>query len=50
MRPPLDGVRILAVSQFGAGPFGTNVLADLGAEVIKIEDPDLPAGKYPAVW
>ncbi|MBI4609058.1 MAG: CoA transferase [Candidatus Rokubacteria bacterium] len=38
-RPPLDGLRILAVSQFGAGPFGTNVLADLGAEVIKIEDP-----------
>ena len=28
-RPPLDGVRILAVSQFGAGPFGTQVLADL---------------------
>src|SRR5499433_1470719 len=38
-RPPLDGVRILAVSQFGAGPFGTQVLADLGAEIIKIEDP-----------
>ncbi len=38
-RPPLQGVRILAVSQFGAGPFGTAVLADLGAEVIKIEDP-----------
>ena len=38
-RPPLDDVRILAVSQFGAGPFGTQVLADLGAEVIKIEDP-----------
>ncbi|MBI2527775.1 MAG: CoA transferase [Candidatus Rokubacteria bacterium] len=38
-RAPLDGVRILAVSQFGAGPFGTTVLADLGAEVIKIEDP-----------
>ena len=32
-RAPLDGVRILAVSQFGAGPFGTTVLADLGAEV-----------------
>ncbi len=39
MRPPLEGVRILAISQFGAGPFGTNVLADLGAEIIKIEDP-----------
>ncbi len=38
-RPPLEGVRILTVSQFGAGPFGTQVLADLGAEVVKIEDP-----------
>ena len=36
---PLENVRILAVEQFGAGPFGTMHLADLGAEVIKIEDP-----------
>lgn len=40
MNPPLlQGVRILAVEQFGAGPFGTQHLADLGAEVIKIENP-----------
>lgn len=35
---PLAGVRILAVEQYGAGPFGTLYLADLGAEVIKIEN------------
>jgi len=36
---PLKGVRILAVEQYGAGPFGSMYLADLGAEVIKIENP-----------
>ena len=36
---PLDGLRILAATQLGAGPFGMMFLADLGAEVIKIEDP-----------
>ncbi|GAB3881367.1 CaiB/BaiF CoA transferase family protein [Terrabacter terrigena] len=36
---PLEDVRILAVEQYGAGPFGSMHLADLGAEVIKIEDP-----------
>ena len=34
---PLEGVRILAVEVYGAGPFGSAHLADLGAEVIKIE-------------
>ena len=37
---PLNGVRILAVEQYGAGPFGTMFLADQGAEVIKIENPN----------
>jgi len=36
---PLAGVRVLAVEQYGAGPFGTMFLADQGAEVIKIEPP-----------
>ncbi len=36
---PLAGVRVVALEQFGAGPFATLNLADMGAEVIKIEDP-----------
>ncbi|MDW8469576.1 MAG: CoA transferase [Burkholderiales bacterium] len=36
--PPLVGLRVLAVEQYGAGPFGTSFLADLGAEVVKIEN------------
>jgi len=39
LRLPLDDVRVLAVEQFGAGPWGTLQLADLGADVIKVEDP-----------
>jgi crotonobetainyl-CoA:carnitine CoA-transferase CaiB-like acyl-CoA transferase len=36
---PLAGYRILSSEQYGAGPYGTMFLAQLGAEVIKIEPP-----------
>ena len=38
-RAPLDDVRVVAIEQYGAGPFGSLHLADLGADVIKVEDP-----------
>jgi crotonobetainyl-CoA:carnitine CoA-transferase CaiB-like acyl-CoA transferase len=39
MTLPFADVRVVAIEQFGAGPWGTLQLADLGAEIIKIEDP-----------
>ncbi|MGW1783993.1 CaiB/BaiF CoA transferase family protein [Streptomyces sp. NPDC002143] len=47
-RLPLSGLRVIAVEQYGAGPFGSLHLADLGAEVIKIEDPSAggDVGRY----
>ena len=41
MHKPLKGLRILTIEQYGAGPYGTQLLASLGAEVIKIENPDV---------
>jgi crotonobetainyl-CoA:carnitine CoA-transferase CaiB-like acyl-CoA transferase len=49
---PLHGIRIVSVEQFGAGPYATMLLADLGAEVIKVEnaaiggDPARKTGPY----
>jgi crotonobetainyl-CoA:carnitine CoA-transferase CaiB-like acyl-CoA transferase len=39
LRLPLTGYRIISAEQYGAGPYGTMHLAQLGAEVIKIEPP-----------
>lgn len=36
----LGGLRVLAIEQYAAGPFATAQLVDLGADVIKIEDPE----------
>ncbi|GAA4642742.1 CaiB/BaiF CoA transferase family protein [Gordonia humi] len=36
---PLEDVRIISLEQYGAGPFGSVHLADLGADVLKIEEP-----------
>ena len=51
MALPLAGVKILDLSRMAPGPFCTMLLADLGTEVIKIEQPGF--GIVPvdvAVW
>ena len=49
MSHPLEGVRILELGQIIAGTYGSQVLSDLGAEVIKIEAPEGDLGRIPSV-
>jgi crotonobetainyl-CoA:carnitine CoA-transferase CaiB-like acyl-CoA transferase len=46
---PLEGVRILELGQIIAGTYGSQLLSDLGAEVIKIETPEGDLGRIPSV-
>jgi crotonobetainyl-CoA:carnitine CoA-transferase CaiB-like acyl-CoA transferase len=49
---PLDGVRVLALEQMQALPYATQLLARLGADVVKVEHPstgDLGRGSLPAI-
>ncbi len=41
MKRPLEGVRVLTIEHYGAGPYATLLMAELGAEVIKIEAPSM---------
>ncbi len=49
MSHPLEGVRILELGQVIAGTYGSQVLSDLGAEVIKVETPEGDIGRNPSV-
>ena len=43
---PLKGVRIIDLTRALAGPFGTMLLADLGADVVKVEPPEGDISRY----
>jgi len=46
MKKPLDGIKVLDLTRYLPGPFATQILADFGAEIIKIEEPGGEFGRF----
>lgn len=46
MKKPLDGIKVLDLTRYLPGPFATQILADAGAEIIKIEEIGGELGRF----
>jgi alpha-methylacyl-CoA racemase len=46
---PLDGVRVVEIAGIGPGPFCAMLLADMGAEVVRVDRPETAGGGVPAL-